>query len=1148
MGNTSFNFTPEFRRVLDSMGINLDTVHAAATASAGSGQFAPISFNPSTATSDKYFQLKARGIDTGGGLLTSDPVQSQIGTLKKRGAINADVQKLYDSVLKMRAQEALRHAPDTSPHMSFFGHVMDILSRPGRAVTTGMYRGQEDVNAAKAQGKSFAGWRGFDKFVGGLKEGFTGKPTSKTGQDYLQKELGVHNKVAKFAGGLALDIAADPTSYVGFGIAKKALQTGAKTAATEQAAKNISEQIAKGPILSKGFKAPTAEEISKGLGGGINKVLTPSEKAKAAVEGAAHIDKLSTIIGAQAGKAAQLSVANDLTKLGFKVPAAKDMATKWLNPKYATDPNIISAKNTYGDLIKTLPGMQSVKYLDKTVPNMANEAKTVATKQLSEVLNANLEQQIKRTLNLKFGVGDVPVAPIPDAAVKAMHNLAKAPVLNSALKTFDKAFNTGSGFDHDLYVAKSRSAGKAEQNLNIGIQKLVNGFQGIGKVQRQGFMKALTSNPASYGRGVVTLKDGRDAADLMQEIFGYVGKYVDWSQKGLGTISIHKLNAYLPDKYKFDASILKNHPQIFNPDSKKGSQNFLNLIAAQRDKFSTVDPQDLAYHLYIGTEKVLARDRFLRAISDLGVPIKAANLADAQIGKEGNNVAQQLVAKHGYEPMITKGDLKEVDPSMARYVEGKVFHPEVKSGLVKMMDMIENEKITQGFGRAYDRALSYFKKTVTLPMPSYHIRNSIGDFMTSYADGVKGARGMASYAQAAKVLRMLHPSDRQAQIKQILEAPVTADNKIQDPLQQIAQILKQGNQRSLSGNLVMKKNPRWKDIPGQYVSAEQFVAAYQHMGLKRGFVQSDLERELRGNPNLAMKILHLPMDQVVKFSQSREDYFRMAHFIDRIKRSKAPTFEEAAKEAAYYVKKHHFDYTDVTPFERTVMARALPFYKFQRFATPLMLQTFFAHPGRILNAQKFMNNLALAQGYTNDGGFLPTADQIMPEYMRDAYMIPLFEQAGNTVYGGASVLPSTTIFAQTLGGSGDTPQEVGGGIFRNALQLATPAVQIPAEEYFGKRILGKGQVPIGNQLDYLLGRTPTTNLGNALISSGPGDQKLVKFLNAVTGLGLSENTPNRQMSELYRERDQIKANRKKSGYKTPKPNTLLNKSGVNPGG
>jgi len=1129
----NIGFTPDFQRVLASLGIDFNKMRAAAdTHLAAPSPFPPMTFDPRSLGSDPYFRLKAQGIDPRGQNITQsgDIQQALQQRIHKGGVVNADVQKLYDSVMSMRQVERDRGAPDTSPHKNWFSKILDIVSRPGRGVTTGMYEGQTDVNQAKAQGKSFAGFRGFDKFASGFAKGFTGKE-QKTGSDYISDKLGVHNKVGKFIGGLGIDIAADPLSYVGFGVGKKAADVITKTADARKAAEGVTATLNAGPKISKGMVVPSTEELTGHLGGNITKVLTPSAKAQAARVGAINIDKISSMLGAQAGRTAQISIAQDLTKLGFSAKDAKNSAVRWLDPKKVTDPAIINEKNFYSQLVKTLPGLQSTKFLDKTLPDIVKDSRETASSQLTEILNANLEQEVKRTLQVTGGGFRVPIAPIPDVTIRALDRVAKAPILGRAIQAFDKTFNTGSGFDHDLYITKSRAAGKSEQRIQIGQQKLVEGFKGISKARRIGYMKALVTQPNTYGRGVVTLNDGRDMADLAQEVFGYLGKYIDWSNKGLGVVSLGKLNAYLPEKYKLDTSILKSQAHAFNPDSGKGSQNFLNLLANQKDTFANVDPQDFMFHAYIGVEKVLARDQFLRAIGDMGVPLKSANITGAPVLKQGDSVAHQLAGKHGYETIISKGADREIDPSWARYMEGKVFHPEIKQGLTKMIDIMDDGQNMKDLARNYDKVMSYFKKSVTLPVPSYHIRNSVGDFFTSYVDGVTGLRGSASYAQAAKVMRFFNPKSKGQEIQDILTAPVSTAGTVEDPLKQIAALL--NGRDSMSGSLIMKKNPRWKDVPGKYVSAEQFMAAYQHTGLKRGFIAGDLERELRGNPNLFMQALHLPMDQITKLSQQREDYFRMAHFIDRIKRSKAPTFEEAAKEAAFYVKKFHFDYTDVTHTERAVFARAIPFYKFQDSLLRLMLQMFFAHPGKILNAQKVLNNAAYAQGYSNDGGFLPTADMILPEYMRDSMMVPLFEQAGNTVFGGAGLLPSTSIFAQTLGGSGTNPQQVVGAAGRNIVQSLTPAAQIPAELYFGHRVLGKGQIPITDKSEYWASKNPLINLGQGLSGDAPGSEKLTRLYNILTGLGLSENTPARQKSELYREKDVITANRKKTGYKAP---------------
>jgi len=1127
-----FKFTPEFQRTLASMGIDFNKLRVNMDANLAQSQGWKESKIDMSAP---YFKLRASGIDPGIHHITDPRVTSQIQ--RKGGIVTPEVQKLYDSVLKMRDEEAARGAPSTAPKKGWFTKTLDIISRPGRGVTTGIH---EDL-LKNPDGGFFR----YKDFVRGFGAGFTGKE-SKTGTDILRDSFGVKNRVGLFAGGLGIDIATDPLSYLGFGVAKKAVDLGGKVAKTRSASESVLSGIGKAP-LNKGAKVPDLDTLSRVLGSDITagKVLSPTGKTRFIGAALPQIDSLTSVLGAQAGKAAQLSIADDLTHLGFSSSDALKSASKWLNPKYAKDPAVQSEKSLFSQLIKTLPDMKSIKHLDTTFAKLFTETKDTATKQLTEVLNANLEQQIRKAVTVKGYGLELPVLPIPNTAIKVLSGVAKAPLLDKAIAGFNKTFNTGSKFDHELYITKSRAAGKAEQRINLGQQRLVKAFQGIGKDRRIGYMRALTASPANYGRGVLQLADGTDMGDMAYDMFSHFGQYIDWTGKGAGIISLQKLNSYLPHKYRFDTSTLRQG--IFNPVPQKGAQNFLNIINYQKEHFANVDPQDLLYHLHIGIEKSLARDQFLRAISDMGVPYKASQLTKnptmAAATKQGNTAASKLVSEHGYVPIYTKTTREieaDIDPSYERYLKDRVFHPDIKAGLVHMLRIMDDEKAVTGLAKTYDRALGYFKKIVTLPNPGYHIRNSFGDMLTSYTDGVQGARGMASYAQAAKVLRMINPLSKQEEVQKILTQAVDTSGNIQDPLQEIARLL--GGRKSISGNLVMKKNPKWKDIPGQYVSAEQFMAAYQHTGLKRGFVATDLERELRGNPNILMQGMHLPIDLVLKASQQREDYFRLAHFIDRIKRSRATTFEEAAKEAAYYVKKFHFDYSDVTPTERALFSRAIPFYKFQRFATPLMLQMFFANPGKLLNAQKVLNNLSTSGGYETDG-FLPTADMIIPEYMRDAMLLPLYQTSKNsTAFFSNSILPSTSIFSQTLGGESSSPRGTLGSMGQNIAQSLTPAAQIPAELYYGKRILGKGQIPVqnkeGSYLPYLMSKTPVSNIGFNKMQSA---DKQTAFINFLTGLGISENTPARQQSELYRERDVITKHRQQSGYKKPKNTSNIHK-------
>jgi hypothetical protein len=1128
-------FTPEFQALLRQAGVTLEFQSGMnqGLSSARWGRYTDKDLDQNS----PFFKLRKQGIDVSGisTTLTSPSVIAGIES-KKRGIVSADVQKLYDSILKLRGEEAARGAPDTSPKKGWFQKSLDIISRPGRAVTTGMFKGNEGIEEAQAQGKSFSGWRGFDEFLSGAKAGFTGKET-KTGTDILREQVGVKNKGLLFAGGLGIDIAADPLSYVGFGIGKKAVEQGAKIAATKKAAEETVQKLAAGPGIKTSLKQlPTAEKLAEELGIPVgSKVLTPTLKTGLLKQGVTTIDQIGTHLGAQAAKVAQESLATDLARVGMSANKAKTLATRWLNPRFATLPQTLAQRQPWIDLMKATPGLKAVNTIDKTRDVLYAEAKQSATKQLTEILNANLEQQVKRNIRIKSLGLSANLAPIPDTAVKALNAVAKVNPIQPVVKAFNHTFNTGSKFDQELTITNSRAAGKAEQRINIGQRELVTAFKGVGKEDRKKWMNAFTGAPG-LANGVLKLGDGSDATDFITSKLAHLGGYIDWRADGSGILSLSRINAYLPKAYKIDTASKVQY-------SGNPVVNFKKLFMSDPEHFKNIDPQNLLYHLHIGVEKALARDQTMKAIASFGIPLKAAETTrdpvTGQLVREGSAAAKELVNKHGYGPIITKSSRSvatDVDPSYHRYLKDLVFHPDVKHGLLQMVNIIDNYKHAEGFARFYDKALGYFKKAVTLPSPTYHIRNSIGDLFTSYLDGVTGIRGSASYAQAAKVMRSLNPISKEQRINDILTAPVDkTTGNVQNPLEEIAKLLQSTGESSLSGRLVMKKATRWKDVPGQHISAEQIWAAYNHSGLKRGFVATDLEHELKGNPNLPLQLVHGSMQKILDLSQSREDYFRLAHFIDRLKRSKAPSFEEAAKDAAYYVKKFHFDYGDVTETERLVFARAMPFYKFTRFATPLMVQMFFANPGKILNAQKLLNNVSFAQGYTADSGdFLPSADAILPDYMRDLAMLPFMSSGPNTTYFNPG-LPSTQIFSQTLGGESNSIGGTAKSILQSLAQSSTPFATTPAELYYGKRVLGGGEIPVadksGSYFPYLASKTPLTNTA---FNKVPGDNGLSSLLSFLSGLGLATNTPGKQKGQLYNERDKILRNRQKTGYKKPK--------------
>src|SRR3990167_10949453 len=93
---------------------------------------------------------------------------------------------------------------------------------------------------------------------------------------------------------------------------------------------------------------------------------------------------------------------------------------------------------------------------------------------------------------------------------------------------------------------------------------------------------------------------------------------------------------------------------------------------------------------------------------------------------------------------------------------------------------------------------------------------------------------------------------------------------------------------------------------------------------------------MKGFEKGGKRITNLPR----KTMQEVEGRLRLPLFLDRI--AKGDNFDEAMK----MVYKYHFDYAPeaLTPFERNVMRRLIPFYRWARGNIPLQIESLVTQP------------------------------------------------------------------------------------------------------------------------------------------------------------------------------------------------------------
>jgi len=267
--------------------------------------------------------------------------------------------------------------------------------------------------------------------------------------------------------------------------------------------------------------------------------------------------------------------------------------------------------------------------------------------------------------------------------------------------------------------------------------------------------------------------------------------------------------------------------------------------------------------------------------------------------------------------------------------------------------------------RGWDTGIGVWKGASTIYNPGYYTRNIIGEVMSSWLDGVDTH---IPYARANK-LRKFAKLDEAKELETVHSMlPSQLHGIIGDQAPQGKEVL-----------LTMKN--------GEQISIERAHVAWHDQGMTTGFQSTEFAKQAT-----ASRIGGLPgVRQIVKkhnslraAAESQEDFLRQAHFLDVI--AKHPgSFDEAVKDAAAKVRKFHFDYTDFSPFEKAVMVRAFPFYKWTRKGMPLMAGQLFLKPGKMLAYPKAANaasNLLSNQDLSEDfNGFLPNYTGIAPRWL-----------------------------------------------------------------------------------------------------------------------------------------------------------------------
>lgn len=1096
------------------------------------------------------------------GLNKSANPTDAVAAARKQAKIPPHVQYLLDQITKTEATTiGLKKSQSVRKKKpNLLTRVLDIISRPNYAIANAV--SELNKSSDKHGGKLSLGQAG-QAISHGASQGFTGKkkiwfsdvlntpdlPFSdyKTVNGKVVKKTGggVHGAVARSALGLFLDLGSDPTSYLTFGggsairglgkgatIGGKALKPGSKIAAKEAATKAFVTSSA--PIVRKAGFNPT-ETFARMGGLAIRSKQTPRQVAAIVNDATMVAQKLGTHAGYHAAETAKDAFRSDIASLiaknaGLSKSEAKNSAKMALRDVVGND---LKAENMM-NMLKGVKDSRTAKVLGSTTSfdEHVKLAKSTMDSTVMELTKANLEKDLKRFVSIKLAGKSVAKIPVPSHAIEPLARLAKAEVFAGPIKTWNDTFKTASGVDPALNAVRLNEIGTAGRRTNYLNQKIRTALAGTTHADRVQAMKMYATGSHVGGK---TLKDGTDLTSYFAKNFEDIASRIHWgsalkdfnvADMPENMVDLHLLNRMLPGGVNVNAVLSKDFEKLSTHDK-------LDRILGKNKLWTAGNADHIIFNLSQALDKAAARAAALTTFRDWGVRTsthmlsvgaeKAPGEGALRVAKTGGLLQKPLEAggQYGYKALKTwEGDIQA-----AKYLDGFIFQPEIHDGLVKMLDIMDNAPTRYAMTKQYDKIMGYWKRAVTIYNPSYYARNSFSDYILSALDGVIGPRGLASHAQASKVMLA---------VRKVMKDDSTAMALTStDPYAAIKQLEEQGKIVGLAGKSAFRLP---KNLGGKVLTNEEVWALYNKHGLKHGFAHTEFGLDYEANSIGKNARRGAPARALQTAGEAREDYFKLAHFIDRMKRSTVKgsgpeALQAAAEEAAGFVRKFHFDYSDVTKFEQAVLNRLFPFYKWIRKSTPLLLQTFMTKPGLQAAYVKGLRAVSAASGYGHaDDSTLPTADQVFPDYFQDNELIPFFQHGKNIVYGGSGINPLYQAM-QLFGSSGTDFNPAHGGldpinpnsivshiITQNASNIA-PAIKIPFELSTKKQMFGGS--PIGSPGSYFLNQLPQVNFGrklkNSKANTGSNWWQNPEIIDFLAATGMSENTEKAQVGQLRKE-------------------------------
>ena len=333
------------------------------------------------------------------------------------------------------------------------------------------------------------------------------------------------------------------------------------------------------------------------------------------------------------------------------------------------------------------------------------------------------------------------------------------------------------------------------------------------------------------------------------------------------------------------------------------------------------NPQALAREIdgtvaQINAKNIYGSTKFFQDDPAIAMGVADFNAAQAIAGRKFLDDAAQFGVK--------------ADTAPANYVTipeipGVKFEPSIAKQLNRSYKTLSNQEEVNKFLKVYDAAQNWWKMWSLGARPAYHAKNTIGNLWNNYLGGVTTPK---PYIDAGNFQIKVAKGNLEGKI---------AGYKVKDLYDAMMT-------RGIFGE-------------GQY----------------GGDIARRLEEQIQGaskNP-ITLSTKNPILQGGFKMGQTIEDNARIALYIDQL--NKGASLDKAAE----HVRKYLFDYGDVSPFEKNVAKRILPFYTWSRKNIPLQLEALATQPDKINKLNLAINNVQQANQVEQ-----PDLAQV-PSYIRE---------------------------------------------------------------------------------------------------------------------------------------------------------------------